>query len=693
MKLLFRTVLLVFLVSLALPLGVAQAAPPLMPQPFYGEVTIGDVLAPDGTTVSAEIDDFEYASTTTSGGEYLLEIPGEIPDEPGKQGGEPGDTVVFKVNSIVADSDPAGPITFDPGRPTELDLAIVGEIYTLTMAVNGSGTTAPLAGDHDYIAGTVVDISATEDAGWQFDSWTGAVADPSSASTTVIMDSAKTVTATFTFIEIGELAVTTNAATSIGTTTATLDGSLTGLGDASSVEVSFEWGKTTGYGSETGVKTMTSTGSFSATLSGLSSSTTYHFRAKGDTSYGDDRTFTTKTPSGDGGAYTPPPAPTIDTDLFGTEGSFETDSDGKIQETIEATSEDGNLTITIPKDTVALDIEGEPLDTLEVAVDESPPDPPEDAHVIGLAYDFGPNGATFDPAITLEYTYDPDALPEGVDDLVLAYYDEATGEWVELDCVVDTENNTITASVAHFTTFAIIGRVTVVAPPEPAAFSVSSLSIQPAEVEPDETVTIAVSVANTGGESGSYTVVLKIDGVKEDEERVTVAAGSSKTVSFSVTKEEAGSYTVTVDGRSGSFTVVTVVVAPEPAAFSVSYLSFSPLEVEPGEAVTITMLVANIGGESGSYAVVLKIDGVKEAEESVTIAAGESQNVSFSVTKEDPGDYTVAVDGLSDSFTVVAPEEEAKPGINWALIGGIIGGLIVVAGLLYYFLVFRRRAY
>ncbi|GAI86393.1 unnamed protein product, partial [marine sediment metagenome] len=45
------------------------------------------------------------------------------------------------------------------------------------------------------------------------------------------------------------------------------------------------------------------------------------------------------------------------------------------------------------------------------------------------------------------------------EDLVLAYYDEAAGEWLELDCVVDTENNIITASVPHFTTFAIIGAV------------------------------------------------------------------------------------------------------------------------------------------------------------------------------------------------------------------------------------------
>ena len=70
--------------------------------------------------------------------------------------------------------------------------------YDLTMAVTGSGTTDPAVGDHSYAEGTVVDISATADAGWSFDSWIGDVADTSSPSTTVTMDATKTVTATFT---------------------------------------------------------------------------------------------------------------------------------------------------------------------------------------------------------------------------------------------------------------------------------------------------------------------------------------------------------------------------------------------------------------------------------------------------------------------------------------------------------------
>ena len=52
---------------------------------------------------------------------------------------------------------------------------------------------------------------------------------------------------------------------------------------------------------------------------------------------------------------------------------------------------------------------------------------------------------------------------------------------------------------------------------------------------------------------------------------------------------------------------------------------------------------------------VLKINGVKEVEKQANVDAGSSQDVSFSVTREDPGRYTVFINGLSGSFTVVAP--------------------------------------
>ena len=57
------------------------------------------------------------------------------------------------------------------------------------------------------------------------------------------------------------------------------------------------------------------------------------------------------TPTDGGGGISTKPK--VSTDLFGEESHFHIDMDGEVQETVEATSGDGNLTITIPKDTIA----------------------------------------------------------------------------------------------------------------------------------------------------------------------------------------------------------------------------------------------------------------------------------------------------------------------------------------------------
>ncbi len=94
--------------------------------------------------------------------------------------------------------------------------------------------------------------------------------------------------------------VTTNDATSVATTSATLNGDLTSLGTARSVTVSFEWGTASGsYTHTTAGQAMTSAGAFSADLSGLNPGITYYFRARvdggGDPVYGAEKSFTTLT--------------------------------------------------------------------------------------------------------------------------------------------------------------------------------------------------------------------------------------------------------------------------------------------------------------------------------------------------------------------------------------------------------------
>jgi phosphodiesterase/alkaline phosphatase D-like protein len=93
---------------------------------------------------------------------------------------------------------------------------------------------------------------------------------------------------------------TTNNASQLTTNSAMLNGSLDGLGNASPVNVSFQWGTTRGgpYPNSTAPQARTEPGTFQAGLTGLASRSTYYYRAKADggaygTGYGAEKSFST----------------------------------------------------------------------------------------------------------------------------------------------------------------------------------------------------------------------------------------------------------------------------------------------------------------------------------------------------------------------------------------------------------------
>ena len=69
-------------------------------------------------------------------------------------------------------------------------------VYTLTMGLVGNGVITPTAGAHSYVSGTLVDVSASPAAGWQFAGWTGAL-NGTSNPTLIQINGNKSVTATF----------------------------------------------------------------------------------------------------------------------------------------------------------------------------------------------------------------------------------------------------------------------------------------------------------------------------------------------------------------------------------------------------------------------------------------------------------------------------------------------------------------
>jgi hypothetical protein len=91
--------------------------------------------------------------------------------------------------------------------------------------------------------------------------------------------------------------------------------------------------------------------------------------------------------------------------------------------------------------------------------------------------------------------------------------------------------------------------------------------------------------------------------------------------------------------------------------FTVSRLCIQPVEARPNEPVNITVSVTNTYHTWGIYSLLLKIDGIKEAEKQAEVRAGTTEEVRFVVTRERPGGYSVYINGLNGTFRVAAPEK------------------------------------
>ena len=142
------------------------------------------------------------------------------------------------------------------------------------------------------------------------------------------------------------------------------------------------------------------------------------------------------------------------------------------------------------------------------------------------------------------------------------------------------------------------------------------------------------------------------------------------------------------------FAIMAKSPPPLPAEFAVSNLAIDQAKVKPGDEVTITIDVKNIGGMEGSYAISLLINNVLEETKRVILAPEALKTVSFAVIKDEPGIYSVDVDSLTRSFEVMeVTAPSAAPVVSWAVLGRVIGGaLIIIAVILSVILVRRRRA-
>jgi hypothetical protein len=234
------------------------------------------------------------------------------------------------------------------------------------------------------------------------------------------------------------------------------------------------------------------------------------------------------------------------------------DESGDILDAMELGFMDGAVRLQVSGGTSALGADSRPLAGIDLQTVEEPPVPPAEYYIVGQAADLGPDGSTFDPPLSISLRYDPSLLPPGVseEDLVISYYDEENGAWIELQCVVDVENHTVTADVGHFTLFAVMVKAA------SADISVRNLTLSADEIVAGEYLTVSTGVFNTGEAESTRILTLMVNGELEATEEITVAAGAGETASFTISRAIPGSYDVEIDGYASQFTVV----ASPPAA-------------------------------------------------------------------------------------------------------------------------------
>ncbi len=189
--------------------------------------------------------------------------------------------------------------------------------------------------------------------------------------------------------------------------------------------------------------------------------------------------------------------------------------------------------------------------------------------------------------------------------------------------------------------------------PKPAEFEVTALTIEPAEAEVGEPVTISFNVTNIGETGGNYTADLNINANPVENTTMTLIGGETNQTSFTVIQTTPGNYTVEVGNANGTFTIKPA--PPESSNIILSGLSIKPYEVTIGEPVTITATAKNPISETDAVTVKLMVNDVFADSQVVELGGGETTQIEFTYTATTEGLNRAKVNLLSGGFTAVPP--------------------------------------
>ncbi|MCW4011261.1 MAG: hypothetical protein NWF05_11705 [Candidatus Bathyarchaeota archaeon] len=190
-------------------------------------------------------------------------------------------------------------------------------------------------------------------------------------------------------------------------------------------------------------------------------------------------------------------------------------------------------------------------------------------------------------------------------------------------------------------------------PLSPAQIQLSVLQVNPSSALVGELITASINVTNTGEQTGTFPINLLLDGVQDQTQGVTLLAGETKVVEFTITGANEGTHIVGIGDLQGSFTL------NNPLEFSDLAINRTTAQID--EPIGITVKVTNAAQESVSYSLTLSINDETVQTKTGQVNGQSSTNVLFEVSEQTEGTYQVQVAGLSGSFQINPSAPPPKP--------------------------------
>jgi len=192
---------------------------------------------------------------------------------------------------------------------------------------------------------------------------------------------------------------------------------------------------------------------------------------------------------------TPSPTATLETKVTadpGASAKVYTNAQGVVTQETRLTSSDGRATITIGEGIVAKDAAGKPLESITIRVlsmADLPPVPSDPVFVFdGIAYEIGPDGATFSPPVSLSLS--PVEARWGRDYWIKTF-DRKSGTWQDLPTTFDGSTGIVMAPASHFSIHALFTSASTPPPTIPKTTVPPTVMPQQVKAQPPTT---AVSI-------------------------------------------------------------------------------------------------------------------------------------------------------------------------------------------------------